>query len=110
MKDQYLGELLSDFDALLLGLWKTFHYSPKKSSILESIPSIYGKKHLRIPKAATTRWLTHGQASKPVIDYYRELLETMDMICIDTNDADIRGYRKMLMSHKLLFCICQPIS
>ena len=37
MKDQYLGELLSDFDALLSGLWKTFHYSPKKSSILESM-------------------------------------------------------------------------
>ena len=30
----------------------------------------------------------------------------MDMICIDTNDADIRGYRNMLMSRKLLFCIC----
>ena len=30
----------------------------------------------------------------------------MDMICIDTNDADIRGCRNMLMSHKLLFCIC----
>ena len=106
MKDQYLGELLSDFDALLLGLWVTFHYSPKKSSILESIQSIYGEKHLRILKAATTCWLTQGQASKRVIDCYRELLETMDMIYIDTNDADIRGYRNMLMSHKLLFCIC----
>ena len=102
MKDQYLGELVSDLDALLLGLWKTFHYSPKKSSILESIQSIYGKKHLRILKAAIARWLTHGQASKRVIDYYQELLETMDMICIDTNNADICGYRNKLMSQTII--------
>ena len=90
MKNQYLGELLSDFDALLLGLWKTFHYSPKKSSILESIQSIYGKKTFTNTESSNNTWITHGQASKRVIDCYRELLETMDMNCIDTNDADIR--------------------
>ena len=30
MKDPDVGELLSDYDALLLGLWKMFYCSPKK--------------------------------------------------------------------------------
>ena len=30
MKDPDIGEMLSDYDALLLGLWKNFCYSPEK--------------------------------------------------------------------------------
>ena len=34
MKDPDIGELLSDFDPLLLGLWKMFHYSKLTQSKL----------------------------------------------------------------------------
>ena len=36
MKDIYLGEIMNDCNSLLLGLWKIFHFSPNRSSILES--------------------------------------------------------------------------
>ena len=53
---------------LLLGLWKMFHFSPKHSSILESLQVIYGKKPLKNLKAAVTRWLTYGRSSECVLD------------------------------------------
>ena len=33
-------------------------------------------------------------------------LETLDQICQDTNEAEVRGIRSMLLNHKLIFCIC----
>ena len=106
MKDSDIGELLSDFDALLLGLWKMFRYSPKKGTVLENVQMIYGKKQLKIIKAAVTRWLTHGRASQRILDRLPELLETMDHICQDTNECDVRGYRAMLMEDRIIFCTC----
>ena len=85
MKHDYL-ELLIDYDAVLLGLWKMFHYSPKKGALLETVQMIYGKKPLKILNAVT-RWLTHRRASQRIL----ELLETLDQIGLDTNVSEVRG-------------------
>ena len=63
MKDKEFAPLLATYDNFLLGVWKTFRYSPIKCTIFESIQEIYGKKPLKILKAGTTRWLTQSQAS-----------------------------------------------
>ena len=44
MKIDEFKELLTDFDSLLLGLWKYFHYSPKKDGVFETLQQTYGKK------------------------------------------------------------------
>ena len=106
MKHPDYSELLMDYDAVLLGLWKMFHYSPKKGALLESVQMIYGKKPLKILKAAVTRWLTHGRASQRILDCFQELLETLDQICLDTNESEVRGFRTRLIQHKIIFCIC----
>ena len=98
--------MLVDYDALLLGLWKMFNYYPKKGSILGPLQQIYGKKPLKILKAATTRWLTHGKSSERVLECFRELSFTLDQICTDTNESEARGNRRMIMEHKLIFCLC----
>ena len=90
----------------MLGVWKMFEYSPKKGAILESVQSIYHKKPLTMLKAAVTRWLIHGRASKRVLDCFRELMETTDKICINTAEPEARGYRTLLTNHKVRFCIC----
>ena len=100
------AELLFVYDAVLLGVWKMFHYSPKKGAILESVQNIYGKKPLKMLKAAVTRWLTHGRASKRVLDCFRELMETIDQICLNTAESEARGYRALLANHKVLFYVC----
>ena len=64
IKDADFAKLLTDYDSLLLGIWKMFHFSPKKGAVIENFQSIYDKRPLKILKAAATRWLTHGRASQ----------------------------------------------
>ena len=85
MKDICLVELMNDYDTLLFGLWKTFHFSPKCNSILESFQVIYWNK------AAVTRWLTRGRASERVLDCLPEILKAFNQICINTNESENRG-------------------
>ena len=106
IKNKKSSNMLADCDALLLGLWKMFQYSPKKGSILGLIQQIYGKKPLKILKAATTRWLTHGKSSVRVLECFRELLLTVDQICSDTNESEGRGYGRIIMRHKLTNFAC----
>ena len=106
LKDKEYAPLLATYDNFLLGVWKKFRYSPKKCVIFESIQEIYGKKPLKILKAATTRWLAHGQASKRVLDRFEEILTTLDNICEDTFEPELRCYRTDMMKHVNIFTLC----
>ena len=84
-----------------------FHFSPKKGPVLENVQSIYGKRPLKILKAAVKKyWLTHGRASQRILDCFKELLQAIDHICLETKETDIRGYRNMLMELPIIFCLC----
>ena len=48
MKDKEFASLLETYDNFLLGVWKTFKYSPKKCAMFESIQEIYSKKLLKV--------------------------------------------------------------
>lgn len=105
IKDANFAELLIDYDSLLLDIWKMFHFSPKKGAVLQNVQSIYGKRPLKILKAAVTRWLTHGRVSQIILDCFKELLETLDHICLETKET-VRGYGDMLMEDCIAFCLC----
>ena len=45
---------------LLLGLWKTLHYSGVNRVILKELQETHGMKPLQLVKAIVTRWLSHG--------------------------------------------------
>ena len=47
----------------------------------ESVPSIYGKKSLKMLKASITQCLSQDRISKRILDFFRELMETIDQIC-----------------------------
>ena len=106
MEDNCIGEIMNDSDITLLGLWKIYHFSPKRRSALVSFQVIYVKKTLKILKVVVTRWLTHSAASERVLDCLLEVLEALNQICIDTNESEVRGYRNLLIDHKALFFIC----
>ena len=57
-------------------------------------------------KMAVTQWLTQGRASKRILDCFRELMETIDQICLKTADSQTTGYRALLTNHKALLCVC----
>ena len=92
---------MSDYE-----LWKIFHFLSKRCSVLESFQVIYGKKPLKILKAAVTRWLTHGRASERVLGWLLRILKALNQISIDTNESKVGGYRNLLMDHKVLFFNC----
>ena len=52
---------LAKLDKLLLGLWKSFHYSALNRSTLTEIQKASGKKALQLVKAVVTRWLSHAR-------------------------------------------------
>ena len=55
MEDNCIGEIMNDFDITVLGLWKIYHFSPKRRSALVSFQVIYVKKTLKILKVVVTR-------------------------------------------------------
>ena len=52
-------------------------------------------------KAAMTQWLTHGRASKRILDCFCELMETIDQIGLNTAESKI-----LFTNHKVLLCVC----
>ena len=54
MKNIEYTELLLDYNAVLLGMQKMFHYSPRKGAMMESVQKNYGKKPPKMLKVAVT--------------------------------------------------------
>ena len=49
-------------DANILTVWKTINYSSVKASILVEAQDLQGVEYMKLLKAATTQWLSHGEA------------------------------------------------
>ena len=69
-----------NFDSLLLNLYLLMKNSSVKQSIFEEIQQAYEIPSLKLIKAAVTRWLSHGQAGKRVLDRYETLVASLDQI------------------------------
>ena len=61
---------------------------------------------MKILKAATPRWLTHGQASKRVLDRFEEIITTLNSICEDTFEPELRCYRADMMEQVNISTLC----
>ena len=57
-----------NFYSLLLNLYLLMKYSSVRQSIFEEIQQAYKLPSLKLIKAGVTRWLSHGQAGKRVLD------------------------------------------
>lgn len=58
---------------MLIEIWKLFHYSPKKYEVFCAVQDLYNFKKLKMIKAATTRWLSHGRALARFLDRYMNI-------------------------------------
>ena len=61
---------------------------------------------MKILKAATPRWLTHGQASKRMLDRFEEIITTLNSICEDTFEPELRCYRADMMEQVNISTLC----
>ena len=71
--DQY--EVLKAVDISLISVWKLMKYSSVKSVVYGEAQVAEGLKKLKILKAAPTRWLCHGEATKCLISRFQPLID-----------------------------------
>ena len=88
-------------DTLVLGLWKAFYYSGKKTQHFK-ISSI---KALNLVKAVVTRWLSHGVAWKRCRERYHIFIEALDDVISTTNNLELVIYRDMLLETETVYQI-----
>ena len=96
---------LKTVDSLLLGLWKTFHFSSKNHYTLKEIQLAYGMKALKVIKASVTRWLSHGAACKRCCKRYNVIVDALDDIISINPQLEVIGYRSQLLDSKTLLQI-----
>ena len=87
---------LAKLDKLLLGLWKSFHYSALNRSTLTEIQKAYGMKALHLVMAVVTTWLSHGAACKRCLERY-EILEALGQVLVAKPNPEICGYQSDLL-------------
>ena len=83
-----------------------FHYSSKNRHVLAELQKAYGGKTLQMVKAATTRWLSHGAACKKCGERYSIILEGLDDLVSENQNAEWIQYRFTLLEEKTVFEIC----
>ena len=96
---------LLELDGFLLSLWKTFKYSSIKQAIFEQAQEASNLKLLKVLKACTTRWLTHGESCIRIISRFRPLIDALDVIFFERGDADAKGVRYQLLEPNFLLIL-----
>ena len=94
-----MGEFdtLVSLDKLLLSIWKFFEYSSIKQAVFDDAQKVLEQKPLKILKACTTRWLTHGETCNRVISRYEPLVNALDTIYYERRDPESKGIRDLLL-------------
>ena len=90
--------LFTHYDSFLLNLYLLFDYSSVKNNILREVQAAYGSRPLTLIKPVPTRWLSHGNASKRVLDRYVEIIATLDAVYQKKQDAAVLGILQELLT------------
>ena len=67
-----------------------FKNSTVKSNIFEEVQNAYGLKLLKLIKAVTIRWLSHGKSVERVLDCYEALVASLDAIYLRKKELTVR--------------------
>ena len=88
---------LMDVDAIIISVWKLMKYSTVKPSVFGAAQTAVGEKNLKLLKAAPTRWLSHGEASKRLVSRFESLVDALDTLISGKAAPDIKGIRDELL-------------
>ena len=87
---------LMDVDAIIISVWKLMKYSTVKASVFGAAQTAVGEKN-KLLKAAPTRWLSHGEASKRLVSRFESLVDALDTSISGKAAPDIKGIRDELL-------------
>ena len=88
---------LESLDKLLFLLWKLFEYNLVKQAAFENAQMVNNLKPLKISKACTTRWLTHGETSASIIGQFKQVIATLDTLTKEKRDEDEKGIKDQML-------------
>ena len=74
--DQY--EALNAADISVILVWKLMKYSCVNTAVYGEAQILERLKKLKLLKAAPTRWLSHGEATKRLISRFQPLIDSLD--------------------------------
>ena len=66
----------------------------------------YGSRPLTLIKTVPTRWLSHGNASKRVLDRYVEIIATLDAVYQKKQDTAVLGILQELLTPIFIATLC----
>ena len=91
---------------MLLNLWKMLKYSPVTFSFFEKVQNSEGLAPLKILNCATTQWLSHCAATQRVISWFSLLIDALDTIYFEKQNAYVKGVRDLLLrANVILFML-----
>ena len=96
---------LISVDTLLLSIWKIFHFSSIKQAVFENAREAENLPSLKILKACTTRWLTHGETSIRVINCFKLLVAALDALFKDKKDPEAKSIRDILLNPQIILML-----
>ena len=89
-------------DAILLALWKYFHYRPLALNLLKEAADAY-EEHVIMPVCpSVTRWTANGRACKAVYDGYQQLLVALSVALNERWEPEAVGLFAALAEEEFL--------
>ena len=92
-------------DALLLSIWKIFHYSLIKQAVFENAQETKNMMLLKILKSCTTQWLMHSETSIRIITQFKPLVAALDAIYKDKKDLEAKGICNILLTPDIILML-----
>ena len=80
-------------------------YSSIKQAIFEQAQEASNIKPLKVLKACTTRWLSHGESCIRIISWFHPLIDALDVIFFERGDTEAKGVRDQLLEPNLLLML-----
>ena len=92
-------------DKLLISVWKHFKYSSVKQAVFEEAQKSMKQKPLKILKACTTRWLTHGETCNRIVSRFESLIDALDTLFFEKRDPESKGIRDLLLDSQMILIL-----
>ena len=76
-----------------------------KAAIFKEAQNVLNQRHLKILKAAPTRWLSHGEASERVIARFGPLVNALDTLYNEKRDTELEGFQDTFLNPDVILML-----
>ena len=96
---------LKAVDTSIISVWKLMKYYSVKSAVYSKAQIVEELKKLKLLKAASTRWLSQGEATKHLISCFQPLIDSLDMIIMKNQKIETIGVHNELLKPETILML-----